>query len=349
MKWMLISARALALSLATTANAQPASQDASSTRFFVAPSISLEGRVALTGVYAQLARLPRRTRPTSVQQWEALRSMTEARLTPKMAATAKRMQLTTQEDTIGGVPVLRIRKAGSAPTGRTLVYLHGGGYVFFSAKTSIILPGLLADASGDEVISVDYTVAPGGTWPIVTDQVLAVWRALLARGIPAAQIGLVGDSAGGGLAAGSVLKMRDQGLPLPGALYLLSPWADVTATDDATTTLANADPILNNNELAWGANVYAAPTDQRNPYVSPVYGDYQKPFPPTLIQSGTHDMFLSHSVREYQAIRGGGHEAILDMYEGMPHVWQVLAPSIPETRVAIDRAVAFLHSHLPPR
>ena len=302
--------------------------------------------MALAQVYARLARLPHGTRPTSVQAWEARQAEIEARLAPSMAAAAKQMNVTTQEDTLGGVPVLRIRKAGFSPIGRTLVYLHGGGYVFFSSKTSLIVPSLIAVASGDEVISVDYTVAPRGTWPTVTNQVLAVWRALLAQGIPAARIGLFGDSAGGGLAAGSVLKMRDQGLPLPGALYLVSPCADITATDDTTTTLANADPILSNDKLAWGADVYAAPADQKNPYVSPVYGDYKKPFPPTLIQLGTHELFVSHSVREYQAIRSGGHEAVLDMYEGMPHVWQALAPSIPETRVAIDRAVAFLHSHL---
>ena len=80
-----------------------------------------------------------------------------------------------------------------------------------------------------------------------------------------------------------------------------------------------------------------------------IYGDYTKAFPPTLIQAGTREIFLSHAVRQYQAIRAGGHEAILDMYEGMPHVHQTLIPNAPESRTAIARAAAFFEAHLSTR
>lgn len=93
--------------------------------------------------------------------------------------------------------------------------------------------------------------------------------------------------------------------------------------------------------LASAAKAYAAPEDQKNPYVSPVYGDYSKPFPPTLVQAGTHEMFVSNAVRQYQAILGGGGEAVLDLYEGMPHVFPAMAPTAPETLTAISRAAAF--------
>ena len=172
---------------------------------------------------------------------------------------------------------------------------------------------------------------PRGGWKSTTDQVLSVWQALLAKGSAPASIGLFGDSAGGGLAAGSVLKMRDQGLPLPGALYLMSPWSDVSDTGDSYQTLSPADPVLDLDSSSWNAAAYADPKDQKNPYVSPVYGDYSKAFPPTLIQDGTREMFLSNCVREYQAIRGGGHEAVLDLYKGMPHVFQASIPNTPES------------------
>ena len=241
---------------------------------------------------------------------------------------------------------MRLRPAGYKNTGRILIYLHGGGYTRFSAHSRLGPPALVAAATGIEVISVDYTVAPRGNWKAVTDQVLSVWKALLAKGIAPTRIGMFGDSAGGGIAAGSVLKMRDRGLALPGALYLMSPSCDVTQQGDSYLTLASVDPVLDRESSSWGANAYADPQDQKNPYVSAVYGDYAKAFPPTLIQGGTREMLLSNFVREYQAIRSGGHEAVLDLYEGMPHVFQGSVPNTPEARTAIARAASFFKEHL---
>jgi acetyl esterase/lipase len=140
--------------------------------------------------------------------------------------------------------------------------------------------------------------------------------------------------------------MRDQGLPLPGVLWLLSPWSDITPTGDTWSTLAHADPALDPEDLVWCAQAYAAVEDQNHPYVSPVYGDYAGSFPPTLIQAGTREIFLSHAVRHYQAILGGGQVAVLDVYEGMPHVFQALAAGSPEADTAIMRAARFIDEHL---
>ena len=104
--------------------------------------------------------------------------------------------------------------------------------------------------------------------------------------------------------------------------------------------------MLDPASSAWGADAYADPKDQTNPYVSAVYGDYSRPYPPTIIQGGTREMLLSNFVREYQVIRGGGHVAVLDLYEGMPHVFQNSIPDTPESHVAIARAAAFLNEHL---
>jgi monoterpene epsilon-lactone hydrolase len=126
----------------------------------------------------------------------------------------------------------------------------------------------------------------------------------------------------------------------------LSPWTDLAAVGDTHATLARADPVLNRTSEARAAEAYAAVQDQRNPYASPVYGDYAKAFPPTLIQVGTREMLLSDAVREYQAIRSGGHEAVLDVYEGMPHVFQATVPTAPESRLAVARAAAFFRARL---
>ncbi|HLG89575.1 MAG TPA: alpha/beta hydrolase fold domain-containing protein [Alphaproteobacteria bacterium] len=192
----------------------------------------------------------------------------------------------------------------------------------------------MANRSGIKVVSVDYTPAPTARWREIMDQVVAVYRAVLAATGDANQIGIWGDSAGGSIVAGAALKLRDEGVPMPAAIVLWAPWSDVSMAGDTYTTLAAADPLLAIDRLKASANAYADPVDQKNPYVSPVYGDYSKGFPPTLIQCGTRDMFLSSCVREYQAISEAGMSATLDLYEGMVHVFQPMAPDSPEGRAA---------------
>ena len=319
-------------------------------RYEVPTTVSPQAKVALEQTYVflrQIAQMPQ-SAPLTQADWDQRNAGANAVIGPMVKANADALGVTVEEDVIGGVPVLRIRPPGYTPRDRSLIYAHGGGYVLFSARTSLTVPALMAVTSGDEVISVDYTLAPRGNWRTTTNQVIGAYRGVLAHR-PPNQVGLFGDSAGGGLVAGAVLKMRDQQVPLPGALYLLSPWADITDAGDTYATLAAADPSLVAESLKWGADAYAAPADQKNPYVSPVYGDYTKPFPPTLIQGGTREIFVSHFVRQYQAIRSGGHEAVLDLYEGMPHVFQALAPNIPETATSIKRAAKFFDAHLAAR
>ena len=337
-----------ATTVASVAAAQmPVTRSEKPLRYEVPATVSTQAKVVLEQAYtflAQIAQAPQ-VAPVTQEDWDQRNARANAVIGPMVKINADALEVTVQEDVIGGVPVLRIKPPGYTPRDRTLIYAHGGGYVLFSARTSLTVPALMAVASGDEVISVDYTLAPRGDWRTATDQVIAAYRGVLANRRPD-QIGLLGDSAGGGLVAGAVLKMRDQKMPLPAALVLLSPWADITDAGDSLTTLAAADPSLDATSLKWGADAYAAPADQKNPYVSPVYGDYTKAFPPTLIQGGTREIFVSHFVRQYQAIRGGGHEAVLDLYEGMPHVFQALAPGIPETATSMKRAAAFFETHL---
>ena len=316
-------------------------------RFAIANTVSPEAADGLKAIYAIVARRPPASKPTSIEDWDRANAEANAVFGPLVRALADSLGVTTEADVLGGVPVLRIRPRSWSPSGRTLLYIHGGGYVAFSAETSLAVPAQVAAASHDEVISIDYTLAPRGNWKSATDEVFAVWRALLANGVGPTSIGLFGDSAGGGLAAGSIFKMRDNGSPLPAALYLLSPWSDITATGDSYITLASADPTLDANRLAWAAEAYCEVADQKHPYVSPVYGDYSQFFPPTLIQVGSREIFLSHAVRHYQAIQCSGQSATLDVYEGMPHVFQALAAGSPETMTAIGRAVDFLKTHLP--
>lgn len=321
-------------------------QSAPVLRFKTPATASPEAAEVLTAVYGASRETPQPPKPVSQADFDAANLQMNAVFAPSNQAIVSRLGTTMRRDVLGGVPVLRLLPRRLQPSGRAIVYVHGGAYIYFSAETLVGLPALIVEATGCEVISIDYTLAPRARWQAVTDEVLAVWTALIASGCKAGSLGLMGDSAGGGLASGAVLKMRDEGLPLPGALWLISPWSDISGAGDTYETLADVDPVLAPEVLDWGARAYAEPEDQRHPYVSPVYCDYSGPFPATLIQGGTREMFLSNFVRHYQAIRNGGHEAVLDLYEAMPHVFQSLAPEAPESLIAIARAAAFFDQHL---
>ena len=91
---------------------------------------------------------------------------------------------------------------------------------------------------------------------------------------------------------------------------------------------------------------YADPSDQKKPYVSPVYGNFTKGFPPTLIQVGTKEIILSDSVRLYQSLDQAGIPVKLDVYEGMPHVFQTILNNTTESDLAISKTIDFLRGYL---
>lgn len=247
---------------------------------------------------------------------------------------------------LGGVPVLDIKPHGWTDNGKLIVYTHGGGYTVHSAQSTVLITAPLAHDTGLRVISVDYTVAPRGKWERVTSEVISVIQALLAEGYALTNMAIFGESAGGGLAAGTVLKMRDLGLKTPAAVVLWSPWADITETGDTYVTLKNADAILHyEQQLKSSAAAYANPSDQKHPYVSPVYGDFTKGYPPTLIQGGTKEILLSGFIRLYQALDTAGQPVKLDLYEGLTHVFQA-EYSLPESRLARQKVSHFLNTYL---
>jgi len=248
---------------------------------------------------------------------------------------------------LAGVPALDIRPQGYTDNGKVVIYLHGGAYTFNSANSSLVSSVPLADASGLRVLAIDYTPAPAADWRIITDQVVNAYKAVLAMGFTPADVAFYGESAGGGLVGGSILKARDMGLPLPAAALFWSPWADITETGDTYHTLKDNEPTYTySGFLGRSAAAYADPADQKNPYVSPVYGDFSKGFPSSMIQVGTKELFLSNGVRLYQVLDQSGISVKLDVYEGMVHVFQVTMAATPEAEIALRKSANFLRREL---
>jgi acetyl esterase/lipase len=314
-------------------------------RAYVPSTISPEAAAIYAGYKAfMLAPTPPPARTAA--EFDALYQGNEKRSLGVGAAALKIYGSTASDRVIGGVPTVEVRPKGYKDDRSVLIYVHGGGFITGSARSNLLGPAIMADATGRRVISVEYTVAPRGQFPQVTDQVTAVYKALLAQGVKPSRIGMFGGSAGGTIVAATALKIRDLGLPMPGALLLQSPATDLTGAGDTRITLSEADPALRPGTVQPGIDAYAAPADQKNPYASPVYGDFKKGYPPTLIQGGTKEFLLSDFVRLHRAIRGAGGDSRLEIYEGMPHGFSDLMVNTPEGREAKAEAAAFWKQHL---
>jgi acetyl esterase/lipase len=151
-----------------------------------------------------------------------------------------------------------------------------------------------------------------------------------------------GFTVGGGIAASFVLKARDIGLPLPAVCVLHSPEADLTESGDTFETNDKVDIIL--SRLTNSIALYADGHDLRDPYMSPVFGNFDKGFPPTILTSGTRDLFLSNTVILHRALRRAGIKAELHVWEAMPHGG--FFGTAPEDEEVLGEQVRFMKAHL---
>jgi epsilon-lactone hydrolase len=293
------------------------------------------------------AQAPAFPDPGDLTSWKKVQAFVEKDALAQSEAIVKRYAPTVTERSLGGVQVLDVRPKGWTENAKVVVYVHGGAHTLYSAKSTSGRAAIFANDTGHRVISVDYTLAPEAKFNQMSDEVIAVIKALLTEGHALNDVLIYGDSSGGGLAAAAVLKMRDQRLGMPVAAVLVSPWVDVTRTGDTEFTLAQAEPnYLYEKHSKNAAGAYADPEDQKHPYASPVYGDFSKGFPPTLIQGGTKEILLSGFIRLYQALDTAGLTVKLDIYEGMPHNFASRIPEAPESKVARKKIQDFVRVHL---
>ena len=285
--------------------------------------------------------------PDDCAGWKKLQEAVEREALEQSETMVKRYSPTVTECNLGGVHVLDIRPRKWQRNDMLAIYTHGGACTTLSAASTLGRAAMFAYDTGLRVISVDYTLAPEAKFNEITEQVVLVCEALVFGGHSLKNAVMYGDSSGGGLAAAVILKMRDQGWALPAAAVLVSPVVDLTPAGDTDFTLRNADPsFLYDRHLKNAAAAYADPEDQKNPYASPIYGDFSKGFSPTLIQGGTKEILLSGFVRLYQALDAAGQSVKLDLYEGMVHNFPARIPDSPEGKLARKKMKQFVHFYL---
>ena len=320
-------------------------ENSSNSTITIPTTISKEAQNALVNITTQMPEfIP--PKPDDLKGWGELNKQISTMSISQSQSLVDSFEANITSFKLGNVPVMDIKPKGWVDQSKALIYVHGGGYTILGANSTLNNSVPISNATGLRVISVDYSLAPFSKWNETTSEVVSVIKALMDQGYSLENIAMYGDSAGGGLAASSILKMRDEGIGIPAALVLWSPWTDVSGAGDTYSTLKSADLFIPKAMLKNMGEAYANVTDQKNPYVSPVYGDFSKGFPPTLIQVGTKEILLSDSVRLYQVLDQAGIPVKLDVYEGMPHVFQTTLYKTPESSLAILKTSEFLKEYL---
>lgn len=248
----------------------------------------------------------------------------------------------------GHIPMEWVVADGADPN-RRILYIHGGSWVSGSLAGYRAFLSRVSQAAGAVVLSVAYRLAPEHLFPAGLEDCVQANRWMLENGpggkASAREVYLMGDSAGGNLALATLLKVRDSKFPLPTALIAISPATDFTCGSPSLVSRASVDPIINPEVLPALIPVYlgknAEPTD---PYASPLFGDYSG-MPPLLLQVGDSEVLLDDSTRLAKHAAGQGCDVTLEIWDGMPHVFQGFAPFLPEASKAIDKIGEFIRRH----
>jgi len=246
--------------------------------------------------------------------WTALAARGDAIMAEHAARTGAGFLGRIDRHAVGGFTIYEITPNSIAAQnrGRAVLYVHGGAYLFGGGDLSAAMALQHAQRLGCKVYAPDYRMPPTYLFPFAIDDVLSTYGEML-KTVDARRLGVIGLSAGGGIAAAMVLKARDQGLPLPGALILLSPEADLSEAGDSFRACAFPMTFVAINAM------YANGEDLKHPYLSPLYGDFTKGYPPTMLQAGTRDFFLSNCALLHRRLRNAGVDAELHIWEAMPH------------------------------
>jgi acetyl esterase/lipase len=242
-------------------------------------------------------------------------------------------------DTLGGVPVRRIRPPMAENSG-VLFLIHGGGWCIETPNLHTGLCLRLAKALGKEAIMPTYRLAPEHPFPAASEDCLAAWQGLLQSGVEPSSVVLAGDSAGGALALGLLAQLRDSGQAMPACALLLSPATDLTTSGRSAADNADSDVMFKLPSLFLLRHWYLGDTIPTDSLASPYWGDFSG-FPPLMFQVSGAEILLDNSVLAAAKARRQGVVTKLSVWPGMPHDFTLFA-FLPEAHAGIEELAEFV-------
>ncbi len=239
--------------------------------------------------------------------------------------------------------------ADGADLNRRILYMHGGSWISGSSAGYRAFLSRISQAAGAVVLSVDYRLAPEHKFPVALEDCTQAYQWMRQNSpnglAPVVSAYLMGDSAGGNLALATLLKVKNLNLPLPEAVVAISPATDFTAGSPSLVSRASVDPIINPAVLPALIPVYMGEhADPTNPYASPLFGDFRG-MPPILLQVGDAEVLLDDSKRLAEHASEQGCDVTLEVWDGMPHVFQGFAPFLSQATEAIVNIGEFIRKH----
>lgn len=281
----------------------------------VPSTVSPEARAVLENPPAEKFDFPA---VDDVAAWRTMIAAHDGAIAAMMAGRAADAPVTVRPRDLDGTRVYELSPDGlDEDDERVYLDIHGGGFIWGGGELCATMAVGTAVRMAARVWAVDYRMPPDHPFPAALDDCLAAYRGLLAERSPE-RIIIGGASAGGNLAAALMLRARDEGLPLPAAVVLMTSAADLTEAGDSHQVNLGLDPLIPGS-ARQSLSLYAAGQDLRHPYLSPLNGDFTKGFPPAILTTGTRDMLLSDTVLLHRALRRAGVPAELHVTEAAGH------------------------------
>ncbi|HSS65344.1 MAG TPA: alpha/beta hydrolase [Gammaproteobacteria bacterium] len=236
-------------------------------------------------------------------------------------------------------------QAAGARDDRAVLFVHGGGFIIGSPAIYRHLVSRLSQAAGCAVFSLDYRLAPENPYPSALEDVLRAWRWLTSGPLGPGDVAAAGDSAGGNLVLAALLRLDQSQQPLPVAVVTMAPWTDLSVSGGSVSANRHADPYIPAELLRPVASAYLRGADPQAPEASPLFGDFSR-FPPMLIHVGSTEVLLDDARRLERSARQSGVDVTLKSWQGLPHVFQLFSPFVPEGRRSLRELGGFLQHHL---
>jgi len=286
--------------------------------------------------------------PQNDAEWLALLAADNATKASEVQAAIDLAAVSVERDEIEGVAVYHVIPDEIDPKheDHLFVHVHGGGYVLNGGLVCVGEALVIALGTKMRALSIDYRMAPEYPYPAAVDDVVTVYRHLLTQR-PARSMAMGGSSAGGGITLSAVQQLIELEVDVPGALFIGTPGSDLSRTGDTFQTNQGVDRNIPTYDGIVEAMIrlYAGDHDLKDPRISPIYGDFVG-FPPTMLVTGTRDLFLSNTVRTHTKLRQAGAVADILVFEGMSHADYLVETAAPESQLFLEELGRFFSQHL---
>jgi acetyl esterase/lipase len=236
-------------------------------------------------------------------------------------------------------------KPDGAEEGKAILYFHGGGFVMGNVNSHRGIVSNFVKMVGYKALLFDYRLAPEFPAPAAVNDSTAIYIWMLEQGYLPENIIFAGDSAGGGIELGTLIKLRDDGIPLPAACVAFSPSLDMTLSGESHQTRAKADPCTPKGMTETYYDYYVGDGDPRHPYISPLFGDLTG-LPPIMIHVGNDEVLRDDATRFGEKADSFNVDVRVKVWKGMFHCFPLLAPMFEEATDAMKQVNAFIKQNM---